>query len=190
MKLGPISLLVLAVASSTAAQARECRGVTFPEQMQVDGASLSLNGLGVRKATLLKINVYVAALYVARPSSDARSLIQSTGPDELVLHFVRDVGVADLRNAWSEGFAHNAKDQLAALRPRLDKLNSWMTNMKAGQRLAFIRRPGAGVEVNVDGALKGTIEGDDFARALLAVWLGDAPPNPELKAGLMGQSCR
>ena len=28
-----------------------------------------------------------------------------------------------------------------------------------------------------------------LARALLAVWLGDAPPNPELKTGLLGGGC-
>ena len=61
--------------------------------------------------------------------------------------------------------------------------------MKSGQRLTFTRRPGAGIEVDVQGAVKGTIEGDDFARAFLAIWLGATPPNPELKKGLLGQAC-
>ena len=190
VKLALLWLSLLAVAAANAAHARECRGIDFPEQIQVHDTNLSLNGLGVRKATFLKVNVYVAALYVAQPSDDARTLIQSAGPDELVLHFVRDVGVEDLRNAWSEGFARNASDQLAALQPRIAKLNSWMSDMKSGQRLTFIRRPGTGVAVDVNGAARGTIEGDDFARALLAIWLGDAPPNPELKNGLLGRPCK
>jgi chalcone isomerase-like protein len=41
----------------------------------------------------------------------------------------------------------------------------------------------------VNGADKGSIEGQDFSRAFLAIWLGDAPPNPELKAGLLGGAC-
>jgi hypothetical protein len=191
VKLGLLSLLLLlSTAVLSAAQARECRGVNFPDQIQVGDVNLNLNGLGVRKATFLKVNVYVAALYVAQPPRDARALIQSTGPDQLVLHFVRDVGVGDLRTAWSEGFANNAKDQLAALQPRIEKLNSWMTDMKSGQRLTFMRRPDTGVEIDVNGTHKGVIEGDDFARALLAIWLGDAPPNPELKNGLLGQECK
>jgi len=190
MKLALLWLSLLAVAVANAAHARECRGIDFAEQIQVHDTNLSLNGLGVRKATFLKVNVYVAALYVAQPSDDARTLIQSAGPDELVLHFVRDVGVEDLRKAWREGFTRNAGDQLAALQPRIAKLNSWMSDMKSGQRLTFIRRPGTGVAVDVNGAARGTIEGDDFARALLAIWLGDAPPNPELKDGLLGRPCK
>ena len=180
------SLLILAVG---AAQAKECHGVSFPERKQVEGGDLTLNGLGIRKATFLKVNVYVAALYVTRPSRDPKALLQSDGPDELILHFVRDVGVDDLTKAWNEGFERNSKEQLPALNERIAKLNSWMSDMKTGQRLAFVRRPGAGVEVQVDGAEKGTIEGEDFARALLSIWLGAAPPNPELKRGLLGDAC-
>jgi hypothetical protein len=64
-----------------------------------------------------------------------------------------------------------------------------MADMQTGQRLIFTRVPGAGIEVSVNGAVKGTIAGDDFSRALMAVWLGDSPPNPELKSGLLGGEC-
>jgi hypothetical protein len=51
-----------------AADARVCKDVDFPEQVQVKGTDLHLNGLGMRKVTFLKVNVYVAALYVPRTS--------------------------------------------------------------------------------------------------------------------------
>ncbi len=163
--------------------------MSFPEHAQVDGTDLTLNGLGVRKATFLKVNVYVGALYVVHPSHDPQALIASPGPDELILHFVRSVGVNDLRKAWSEGFARNAQGQLPELQDRIAKLNGWMSDVKSGQRLTFIRRTGAGIQVDVNGTVKGTVEGDDFARAFLSIWLGSAPPNPELKSGLLGGSC-
>jgi hypothetical protein len=37
--------------------------------------------------------------------------------------------------------------------------------------------------------VKGTLAGDDFSRALLSIWLGASPPNPELKSGLLGGTC-
>ena len=37
--------------------------------------------------------------------------------------------------------------------------------------------------------VNGTIKGDDFAKAYLAIWLGGDPPNPEIKAGMLGGSC-
>jgi hypothetical protein len=180
------SLLTLATA---VAHGKECLGVSFPDRMRLDSSELALNGLGVRKATFLKVNVYVAALYSQQASRDPKTLIAASGPDELILHFVRNVGIDDLTKAWNEGFERNSKPQLPAFKERIAKLNSWMSDMKTGQRLTFIRRPGAGIEVNVNGTVKGTIEGDDFARALLSIWLGETPPNPELKQGLLGGEC-
>ena len=179
----------LVAAMSGAAQARECKGVAFPDHLQVSGNDLTLNGLGMRKATFLKVNVYVGALYVAHPGADPLPLIDPGTPAQLILHFVRSVGVGDLRNAWQEGFEKVAKDGLPALSARIATLNGWMSNMETGQRLTFTRRPGTGIQVDVNGVVKGTIPGDDFARALMSIWLGANPPNPELKSGLLGGPC-
>jgi hypothetical protein len=84
---------------------------------------------------------------------------------------------------------HNAKEHLAALQERIDKLKGWMADMQSGQRLTFIHKPGAGLQVEVKGAVKGTIPGDDFATAFLSIWLGTHPPNPGLKSGLLGSAC-
>lgn len=184
-----VPLLVASALVAGAAQGKECKGVNFPEQMQVDGSSLSLNGLGMRQATMLKVNVYVAALYVAKTSSDANVLLSSTAPSELVLQFVRNVGADDIRKGWNEGFERNSKDQMPALKDRIATLNGWMVDVKSGDKVAFIIKPGTGVDVTLNGAVKGTIKGDDFSKALLSIWLGAEPPNPEIKAGLLGGAC-
>ena len=181
--------LALAALCSGIAQGKECKGVSFPDQAQVEGSALALNGLGLRQATAFKVNVYVAALYVAKTSADPAALLASTAPVELILQFVRNVGADDLRKGWSEGFEKNAKDQLPALKDRIATLNGWMSDVKTGERLTFIRKPGAGLQVDVNGAVKGTISGDDFARAFLAIWLGADPPTPEIKAGMLGGTC-
>ena len=181
-----IGLLMVLVLSS--AQAKQCKGVDFPEHLQVSGHDLTLNGLGMRKATFLKINVYVGALYVTHPSHDPKPLIDPDTPAQLILQFVRNVSAGQMRDAWSEAFEKAAPGQ-AALAPRIATLNGWMADMKTGERLVFTRIPGAGIEVTVNGAVKGTIAGDDFSRALMTIWLGDSPPNPELKSGLLGGEC-
>ena len=61
--------------------------------------------------------------------------------------------------------------------------------MKSGQRLMFVRLPCVGVQVSVNGVPKGTIAANDFSRACMSIWLGAAPPNPELKSGLLGGEC-
>jgi hypothetical protein len=155
--------MIMALLGGGGALAKECRGVSFPEQTQVEGSTLTLNGLGVRKATMLKVSVYVGALYVAKTSDNPNTIIASNLPTELVLQFVRDVGANDVRDGWSEGLAKSAKSQLPALQDRITMLNGWMANVKAGQRMAFTFKPGVGVQVDVNGATKGTIKGDDFA---------------------------
>jgi hypothetical protein len=183
-----LSCMIMAFAAADAA-AKECAGVSFPDQTQLDGTSLTLNGLGMRKATLLKIDVYVAALYVANISHDPNAILGSNAPSKLILHFVRDVGADDISNGFDEGFARSAKEQLPALRDRVATLDGWMANIQTGQQMTFISRPGVGVQVDVNGVAKGTIRGDDFARAFLSIWLGGNPPNAEIKQGLLGGPC-
>ena len=186
----PVVLVSVIMALSVGAvSGKECQGVNFPEQTQVQASPLTLNGLGLRQAMMLKVNVYVAALYVAQQSTDANAILASNTPKQLVLHFVRDVDGADLKKAWEEGFANNAKAQLPALKERIEQLKGWMVHMQSGQQLTFTHKPGAGIEVNVHGKVQGTVEGDDFARAFLSIWLGPQPPNPGLKAGLLGGTC-
>src|SRR5215831_18638562 len=188
------NLLLLAIVVNTlcgvrAAHGKECLNVSFPDQASVDGNTLPLNALGLRQATALKVNVYVATLYVARASTDAGAILGASTPKQLILHFVRGVGRSDLTKAWDEGFEANAKGQLPALKERVEKFKSLMTDMKAGEQMSFTHRPGKGIAVDIGEAPKGMIEGDDFARALLSIWLGAHPPNAGLKAGLLGGPC-
>jgi hypothetical protein len=175
--------------ATTEAAGRECNGIHFPEQVQVEGRTLSLNGLGLRQATIFKVNVYVGALYVASKSSDPAALLAADAPMMLVLHFVRDVGASSIASGWDEGFEKRAAKDLPALKERIATLKNWMADVKAGQRLTFVVVPGKGVQVDVNGAAKGTIEGADFTRAFLSIWLGPEPPNAEIKTGLLGGAC-
>jgi hypothetical protein len=184
----PTGLFLTLLLATAAADAQEatCRDISFPRHVQVNGSDLILNGLGVRKATFLKVNVYVAAYYVGLPGHNPQPLIEADGPQQLTLQFVRNVGAEDLRKAFVEGFE---RVHAAGLGERVARLNSWMTDMETGQRLTFVRLPQSGVQITVNGVQKGVIEGADFSRALISIWLGPAPPNPELKAGLLGGQC-
>ncbi len=136
MRRSLLAVLVSAimVLSVGAVSGKECKGINFPEQIQVQASPLTLNGLGLRQATMLKVNVYVAALYVAQKSTDANALLASNTPKQLVLYFVRDVDGADLKKAWDEGFVSNAKAQLPALKERIEQLKGWMVDMQSGQQ--------------------------------------------------------
>jgi hypothetical protein len=190
----PRCLRALAVATLLASVAAplpagECIGVSLPDRMQApDRQPLVLNGMGVRKATLFKVKVYVAGLYLPESSSDAQAIIDQDRARHLTLHFVRDVDAGDIREAWQEGFAANAGDRLDELGPRIKALQAMMADFAQGDRLDFDYRPGQGTQVSINGRSQGSIQGADFGSALIAIWLGE-PPNPEIKSGLLGGEC-
>jgi len=167
-----------------------CRDVQFPDTVTVGGSDLALNGLGIRKATLLQIKVYVAGLYLPQKSTYPGPILGADGSWQLVLHFVRDVGASDIRDALQEGFDKAVTDNIAALRSRIEALKDRMVDFKTGQILTFTHDRAAGVTVDVNGAVGPTIRGTDFATALLAIWLGRRPPNSDLKTGLLGGACQ
>ena len=181
--------LLLGAARARAAVSPECDGVSFPQSIQVRGQTLTLNGLGLRKATIFGIKVYVGALYLPRPTADPTAILTAREPAEMELRFVFHVSAGQLRGAWKEGFEKSAGSQLPRLRSRIALLDSWMSAVSPGQRMTFVRIPGAGIEYSLDGKIRGTIPGDDFAAAFLAIWLGASPPNPQLRAGLLGGPC-
>lgn len=178
----------IAACAPAATVGAELAGVAMPDEVVVDGLTLHLNGLGLREATFLKVDVYVAGLYLEQPSSDAETILASTGAKRLVMEFVRKVKRADIVAAWNEGFAKNSGDRLPAVQPGLDRLNAWMPDFRKGDVLTLSYLEDRGVEVAINDEALGWIEGPEFARGLWAIWLGPEPPNPGLKQGLLGGS--
>ena len=192
MKLARTTLAALTTAAAllalaAPASARECEGIKFPESVTVEGTKLVLNGLGIREATVFNVNVYVAGLYVEQKAPSASAHLDATGPRRLVLHFVRDVDKADITGAFTEGFKNSGK--AGALGATIAKLIAMVPDAKDGAEWTFTYVPDKGMEVKIGGAVKGTLEGADFFRAFLGIWLGPKPPNTGLKKGLLGGSC-
>jgi hypothetical protein len=184
-----ITGVAVLLASAAPVLAATCRDVTFPDSVKLGTSDLVLNGLGLRKATIFNVRVYVAGLYLPRKSSDPGQILAGSRPWRLDLRFVRDVGVSDIRDAWQEGFEKSAPDKLGALQSRIDALKAAMTDFKTGQSLVFTYDPATGIVVAVDGTSGQPITGADFATALLGIWLGPKPPNADLKSGLLGGPC-
>ena len=168
-------------------RAGERAGVTLPDQAMVEGRTLVLNGMGLRRATWLRVKVYVAGLYLEEKSFDADAILHPGRTKRVVLVFVRAVGREDLLQAWGEGFQEDAGEDLAALETRLATLHGWMPNrVEKGDTFSFTYLPRTGVLVSVKEETRGTIPGPDFARSLFASWLGARTPSLALKAGLLG----
>jgi len=169
------------------AKAAERGGVKLPDTLVVDGASLQLNGVGIRQATVFYIDVYVAGLYLEKKSSDENEVINSSQKKKLILRFVRDLEKDDLSGAWRKGFKSNANGSYDKYEERVATLSNWMNDVEDGQQLTMEFHPQKGVTISILGKSMGTIPGEDFSKILISIFVGPSPPNKGLKEGLLGR---
>jgi hypothetical protein len=187
MKRSPKMLLVLLLCSvALPAFAREVNGVRVSDSITVSGKSLQLNGLGVRTKTIFGIKVYVAGLYLETPSHDPGEIIANDGVRRLVLHMTHDAPKTRLIDEFRDGLESNSEKQLPALKVRLDRFLAALPDVVEGQALTLTYVPGEGTRLEMPGGKQHTVEGKDFADALLRMWIGPEPLDTDLKTRLLG----
>jgi hypothetical protein len=178
-------LLVFLPGLAVAAWAAEVAGVKIDDKARVGDAELSLTGAGLRKRVFFQ--VYAIGLYVRDPKSDP---VSQPGPKRVQIHMLRDVGADQFINALAEGIKENHSEaQAKALEPRVRELGDTMAAVKEAKKGMVIALDwnGSATQVVIDGKPAGRpIEGEDFYRALLRIWLGDKPVQEDLKKALLG----
>jgi hypothetical protein len=168
--------------------AKEVAGVTLPETVTLGAPPpLVLNGAGIRSKFFIK--VYVGALYLPARTGDAAAVLRHTGPVAMHMHFLHsEVTKEKLVSTWNEGFEANLD---AAERARLDarivRFNGLFRSVRKGDIIRLDYLPGTGTTVSINNETRGVIEGEDFMRAWLRIWLGQEPADTGLKQGLLGE---
>jgi hypothetical protein len=173
-----ISALLLALISLPAL-AKERDGVVADPQITVDGRPLQLLGMGLRKK--LWFRVYLASLYVEKPSEDAAEVISSEQIKRVQMNMLRDLERGKIVEAVQQGFERNSGPQMPALQARLDRFLAAIPDLRGGQTIVLTYFPGRGTVVKAGGGEAITVPGKDFADALFSVWLGKAPVDDDLK---------
>lgn len=183
----PLTLGLFLATGSAGAEGATRDGVTLPDSTEVSGKALPLNGIGIREATIFGVNVYVAGLYLEEKTSDPNVVITSNAPKRIVMHFVRDVGLEDITEAYREGFEKNADGKYATIEARVQRWNGFMSGMKDGDKMVVTYIPGKGTNVTIRNEDRGTIAGHDFSQVLFRIFVGPNPPNSDLKEGMLGK---
>ncbi|GAB4528787.1 MAG: hypothetical protein Tsb0020_45840 [Haliangiales bacterium] len=183
------SLLALALVAVGAAPALagSHEGVTMPDNVTVEGTSLVLNGMGLREATMFKVDVYVAGLYLEKKSSNGDAIVKARSAKRIHLQFKRDVDRDDMVKALEGAFNKNAGSKKSALSGEMKTFKSWLTKLDEGDTMTFSYAPDKGLMVDINGKRKGTIAGDDFASVIFAGWLGKNATDKDLRKQLLGR---
>ena len=158
--------------------------IQFPDSLAVDGKTLVLNGLGLRKKTVFQVKVYIAALYLNTPCRNDRAILKSDETKELHIHFVRNVSAKDIANSWDEGLEKNCKQGCEVYGERLKRLKSLSRDLKKGSVVRF-RFDKDSMTMLLGDLPPQTFPGRDFADLILSNFLGE-PPSDDVKEGILG----
>ncbi len=126
------------------ARPAELDGIQLPATVQANGTTLHLNGYGLRTYSLLGIHIYVAALYLEHPSTDAEQIIGCPETKLLVVRFERNVSAEAARKAWREGLENNCQSPCTLDPDDVARFLSEMPAMHAGDNYSLLFTPHGG----------------------------------------------
>ena len=157
----------------------------MPDVRVVNGIALHLNGIGLRTFPLFGIHIYVAGLYLERPSADPETIIRSHGTKLLDIRFLRDVDATDAQEAWRDSFEQNCVSP-CYLDPRdVRQFLAAVPSVRKGDSASLLFTP-SGLQVTFNGHVMGDITDQHFADVMLTTFIGPVPPTPRLKRELLG----
>lgn len=191
-----VAVLALAGAACLPAHAVRYEGQEFPDTLQLEGATLQLNGAGKRQVAVYPL--YLAALYLPQKSASPDAIYAQAGPKRLelriVIPLVKDVSTQEFVKAIDKGVQRNCTEaEKAAVAERVRQFNTAVGDVgrvKKGDLLRIDYLPDQGGTVlTVNGKTWGKpVAGQDFYTAFLKVFLGDRNSDARLRSGLLGQS--
>src|SRR5690606_30661718 len=182
-----ISVLTLTFALFSTAQAREIADVDIPENLSADSTQLVLNGAGVR--TKWFMDIYVSALYLAQPSTDATAIMSADEPMAVKLHMVSGLITSEkMKDAVMEGFQNATGGNLAPIQSHIDQFIAAIDEeIKQSDVFDLICSPGKGLDIYTRGKCAETVDGGvAFKEAVFGIWLSNKPAQANLKKAMLG----
>lgn len=149
---------------------------------EVDGALPQARLQGAGRLTFLGLRIYDAQLWTTAPleadwtrAEFALVLVYARG---LVGRLIAERSLAEMRRQAeiSDEQAQRWQTQLGALLP----------DVRVGDRITGLNRPGAGLRLFVNGKPSGDIADTEFARLFFGIWLAPQTSEPALRKALLG----
>jgi len=184
---------VLAVATvvpvAEAAAPTKVEGETFASIATVAGQPLLLNGVGLRAVAWFK--GYAAGLYLSTHARTPQQVLAATGAKRLQIRMLVDVDTIEFIKSFDKGVARNTPAaEMPALAERVERFDALLRaigKLKKRDVIDLDWLPGRGLQLALNGAPRGApIPGEDLYAALLRIFVGERPADPEMKIGLLG----
>ncbi len=181
-----LALLFIGLSVSLYAQNRTVAGETFASQLDVKGTKLIFNGAGLREK--YKIDLYVAALYLPKQTSDANKVINGNEIQAINIKIVSNrVTREKFNETVKEGFEKVTEGKASSA--QISKFQGFFSApIQKGDDIQIIYKPGKGTAVIINGSYKGLVEGLEFKKALFSIWMGSNPADSGLKKEMLGKA--
>jgi hypothetical protein len=176
--------VILAVSSFTAS-VENIGAAEFPQQLQAGEHRLILNGWGARTKTFLQL--YVAGIYLAHPSSNPVEIVSADEPAAIRIKITSGfVSQAKLVASLTEGFHKSTGGNIAPIQSQINRFREcFKETITKGDIFDIVYVPKHGVTVNKNGRFKGVVAGVEFKKALFNIWLSDNPIDENLKRAML-----
>lgn len=181
------AMFALAAVPSWAA---EVAGVKFEDSVAVNGATLKLNGAGVRTKVIFK--VYALGLYLPEKKSTVAEVLAADGPRRVKIVVLRELTSEEFGKAFMSGLNDNTdqaeRSKIVPQTKQFGEMFALFPALKKGDVLTVDWLPGSGSQVMLNGKNVGGVLPDlAFFNAILRIWLGDKPVDSGLKPALLGE---
>ncbi len=166
--------------------------VEFPKKLTLNVSQskkdVLLNGVGLKK--VLFINVFYAALYLEKKSSNANQILSSKEIKVGVVHALRNIGKDQLVDQWDDEFERLCGNECNKLLPFHKRLMSYARDVKNGERLYLIIFSDR-FEFEISGAQGQEtfppIYSAEYGRLMQRVLIGPEAEDKTLEDGLLGK---
>lgn len=172
------------VAADTASAA-ELRGGGQPRRFgPLPGARV----IGEGVLTWFGLRIYQARLWATGPGLSPDRPVDAEFA--LELEYARSLNGADIAKRSAEEMERLGHGDPASRLRWLDRMRALFPDVKRGDRIAGVNRPGSGARFYLNGDPLGSIDEPAFAEAFFAIWFDPRTTDPALRGELLGRNGR
>ncbi len=171
------------VAAATGIFCLQAQAQPLPQELRGDVPTATLSGQA--RMTFWGFDVYQATLWVAPGFTEAA---YERSPFALELAYLRDFKGADIARRSIAEMRRQAPLTAAQEAAWETQMRALFPDVKAGDRLTGVNRPGTGAAFWSNGRPLGEIRDPAFAQLFFGIWLSAQTSEPQLRLALLAQA--
>lgn len=182
--LGVLGMAAVGLVHAQSAEIRTPLAASSAEDIRPELATLLPQSrlIGKGRLTFWGFQVYDARLW-ALPGFKPDTL--AVQPFALELSYLRGFDSQDVAERSISEMRRSASISDAQAKAWIDEMMRALPDVKKGDRLMGIHRPGVGAQFLMNGKPTGEIRDAEFARLFFGIWLSPKTSEPELRAALL-----